>query len=70
MNPCDTPQDEPVEHMRFAAYLNELAQVADADETALVTKVLSDSDRTMAQSAAADASYRQGHSTGSGYLNR
>ena len=51
MNPCDAPQDEPGEHLRFAGYLSELAQVADADELVLVTKVLSDPDRTMAQSA-------------------
>ncbi len=51
MNPATPPQDEPDEHLRFAAYLSELAQVADADEPVLVTKVLSDPDSTMAQSA-------------------
>jgi hypothetical protein len=51
MHPCDASQDEPDEHLRFAAYLSELAQVADADEPVLVAKVLSDPDRTMAQSA-------------------
>jgi hypothetical protein len=51
MHPCDAPQDEPGEHLRFAAYLSELAQVADADEPVLVTKVLSDPDRAMAHSA-------------------
>jgi hypothetical protein len=51
MNPHDTPRDEPGEHLRFAAYLTELAQVADAAELVLITKVLSDPDRAMAQSA-------------------
>ncbi|WP_406859031.1 hypothetical protein ABZO31_01765 [Streptomyces sp. HUAS MG47] len=42
---------EPAEHARFAEYLSDLQQVADADEFALVRTVLDDPDRTMAQSA-------------------
>ncbi|MFE1151024.1 hypothetical protein ACFW42_28515 [Streptomyces albidoflavus] len=41
----------PDEHVRFAAYLDELQQVPDADEVDLVSRVLTDPDRTMAQSA-------------------
>jgi hypothetical protein len=44
-------QWNPDEHARFAAYLDELQQVADADEVDLVGRVLTDTDRTMAQSA-------------------
>lgn len=51
MNPYEAPQQEPSEHVRFAAYLSELAQVTDAEETSLITKVLGDPDRGMAQSA-------------------
>ncbi|MFD8912317.1 hypothetical protein [Streptomyces sp. NPDC059575] len=40
----------PDEHARFAAYLDKLWQVADADEADLVSRVLADPDRTMAQS--------------------
>ncbi|MFG2332528.1 hypothetical protein ACGFMM_23225 [Streptomyces sp. NPDC048604] len=42
---------EPAEHARFAEYLDDLQQVADADEFALVRTVLGDPDRAMAQSA-------------------
>jgi glyoxylase-like metal-dependent hydrolase (beta-lactamase superfamily II) len=31
MNRHDTPREEPAEHLRLAAYLNELEQVADAN---------------------------------------
>ncbi|MER5948175.1 hypothetical protein ABT127_19180 [Streptomyces sp. NPDC001904] len=41
----------PDEHVRFAACIDELQQVADADEIDLVIRVLADPDRTMAQSA-------------------
>ncbi|MEU6242418.1 hypothetical protein [Streptomyces sp. NPDC047024] len=41
----------PDEHARFAAHLDKLRQVADADEADLVSRVLADPDRTMAQSA-------------------
>ncbi|MEU1573833.1 hypothetical protein ABZ519_22260 [Streptomyces collinus] len=44
-------QGEPAEHARFAAYLVELEQVADADETELVGAVLADPDRVMAEAA-------------------
>ncbi|MFE6887989.1 hypothetical protein [Streptomyces sp. NPDC057694] len=50
MNIDDIPQD-PDEHVRFTAYLNQLQQVGDADEVDLVSLVLSDPDETMAQSA-------------------
>ncbi|MFE9446570.1 hypothetical protein ACFYO2_48665 [Streptomyces sp. NPDC006602] len=39
------------EHQRFARYLRELAAVRDEDEADLVTRILCDSDTTMAQSA-------------------
>ncbi|MEU6800900.1 hypothetical protein [Streptomyces neyagawaensis] len=39
------------EHVRFAAYLDELSQVADPDEIDLVSRVLTDPDQTMARSA-------------------
>lgn len=42
---------EPDEHIRFAAYLDELRQVGDGDEADLVIRVLGDPDRTMARSA-------------------
>lgn len=45
------PLQEPNEHVRFAAYLDELRQVADADEVDLVRGILTDPDPTMAQSA-------------------
>jgi hypothetical protein len=51
MNPYDAPHQEPAEHLRFAAYLNELAQATDTDEIALVHSVLTDPDQTMAQAA-------------------
>ncbi|MGV9341298.1 hypothetical protein [Streptomyces sp. NPDC003688] len=41
----------PDEHARFAAYLERLRQVADADEVDLVSRVLADPDRAMAESA-------------------
>ncbi|MGW4382279.1 hypothetical protein [Kitasatospora sp. NPDC004531] len=41
----------PDEHVRFAAYVAELRRVADLDEVDLVSRVLTDPDRTMAQSA-------------------
>jgi len=44
-------QRNPSEHGRFAAYLDHLQHVADADEVDLVSGVLSDRDQTMAQSA-------------------
>lgn len=50
MNTEDSPQ-EPAEHARFAAYLVELEQVADADENALVGEVLADPDPVMARAA-------------------
>ncbi|MFH9710017.1 hypothetical protein ACH4MW_14980 [Streptomyces luteogriseus] len=45
-DPC-----EPAEHARFAAYLVELEQVAEADETELVGGVLADPDPVMARAA-------------------
>ncbi|MFC9538232.1 hypothetical protein ACFT38_48560 [Streptomyces sp. NPDC056975] len=51
MNHHNAPQEEPAEHLRFAAYLSELEQVSDADEADLVSEVLTDPDQTMAQSA-------------------
>ncbi|MFD6327584.1 hypothetical protein ACFWOL_33290 [Streptomyces sp. NPDC058442] len=51
MNHPDTPQEEPADHLRFAAHLSRLEQVTDADEAGLVGEVLTDPDRTMAQSA-------------------
>ncbi|WP_405796629.1 hypothetical protein [Streptomyces sp. NBC_01506] len=50
MNLHDIPQN-PDEHVRFAAYLDKLRQVADANEVDLVSRVLTDPDQTMAQSA-------------------
>ncbi|MFJ8049129.1 hypothetical protein [Streptomyces luteogriseus] len=50
MNTEDSPR-EPAEHARFAAYLVELEQVADADESALVGEVLADPDPVMARAA-------------------
>ncbi|WP_129291761.1 hypothetical protein [Streptomyces sp. N1] len=44
-------QQNPDEHVRFAAYLNQLRQVADTDEFDLISRVLADPDQTMAQSA-------------------
>ncbi|OKI99175.1 hypothetical protein [Kitasatospora sp. CB01950] len=41
----------PDEHVRFAAYLDELGRVAEPDEVDLVSRVLTDPDQTMAQSA-------------------
>ncbi|MER6789323.1 hypothetical protein ABT330_32710 [Streptomyces sp. NPDC000658] len=42
---------EPPEHARFAAYLDALARVPAAEETALIRRVLTDEDATMARSA-------------------
>jgi hypothetical protein len=50
MNLHDILQN-PNEHVRFAAYLDKLQQVADADEVSLVSRVLADPHQTMAQSA-------------------
>ncbi|MGW8768177.1 hypothetical protein ACWGN5_37510 [Streptomyces sp. NPDC055815] len=50
MNVDDIVQN-PDEHIRFAAYLDNLRQVADADEVDLVRRVLTDPDPSMAQSA-------------------
>ncbi|MEV4601811.1 hypothetical protein AB0K15_30960 [Amycolatopsis sp. NPDC049253] len=50
MNAHDTAQ-EPDEHARFAAYIDQLQQIAEADEADLISHVLSDPDQTMAQSA-------------------
>lgn len=50
MNVHDIPHN-PGEHLRFAAYLDELGHVADANELDLVSRVLTDPDETMAQSA-------------------
>jgi hypothetical protein len=47
----DTAQEEPAEHLRFAAYLSALEQVTNADEANMVSEVLTDPDQTMAQSA-------------------
>ncbi|MEU6540521.1 hypothetical protein [Streptomyces sp. NPDC047000] len=41
----------PDEHVRFAAYLDKLGHVADANEPDLVSHMLTDPDQTMAQSA-------------------
>ncbi|MGW7264854.1 hypothetical protein [Streptomyces sp. NPDC054842] len=51
MNHHNAPQEEPAEHLRFAAYLTELEHVSDADELDLVSEVLTDPDQSMAQSA-------------------
>lgn len=51
MNHHDTSQPEPAEHRRFRACLSALEQVTDADESGLVSEVLDDPDRTMAESA-------------------
>ncbi|WP_328494721.1 hypothetical protein OHS59_19715 [Streptomyces sp. NBC_00414] len=52
MDDHDVPrQNEPAEHLRFRDYLSGLGQVSEADEEDLVSAVLTDSDRTMAQSA-------------------
>ncbi|MER5833033.1 hypothetical protein ABT116_19780 [Streptomyces sp. NPDC002130] len=50
MNAGDSGQ-EPPEHARFAAYLAELEQVTDTDETELVAGVLADPDPVMAGAA-------------------
>ncbi|MGW2592499.1 hypothetical protein ACWCXC_19795 [Streptomyces sp. NPDC001515] len=50
MNVHDTPRN-PDEHARFTAYLDQLNRVPDPDEADLVRRVLTDPDRTMAQSA-------------------
>jgi hypothetical protein len=60
MHPGDVPQDEPDEHLRYWAYLSEFAQVAEADELAMVTRVLSDPDLVMAQSAILEHLERRG----------
>lgn len=51
MNHRETPQEEPAEHLRFRAYLSVLERATDADEAVRVSEVLTDPDRTMAQSA-------------------
>ncbi|MFF8594473.1 hypothetical protein ACF061_24070 [Streptomyces sp. NPDC015220] len=43
--------DEPAEHLRFAAHLSRLAQVTAAEETSVISAVLSDPDQVMARSA-------------------
>ncbi|KMS72499.1 hypothetical protein ACM01_23020 [Streptomyces viridochromogenes] len=43
--------DEPPEHARFAAYTLQLEHSAPAEEPVLVRRVLTDPDRTMAESA-------------------
>ncbi|MBF4135780.1 MULTISPECIES: hypothetical protein [Streptomyces] len=50
MNVNDILQN-PDEHVRFAAYLDELGRVTDPDEVHLVSRVLTDPDQPMAQSA-------------------
>ena len=50
MNVHDILQN-PDEHVRFAACLDELEHVATPDEVDLVSRVLTDPDQTMAQSA-------------------
>ncbi|MGW1886872.1 hypothetical protein [Streptomyces sp. NPDC001970] len=50
MNVHDILQN-PDEHVRFAAYLDKLGHVADPDEVDLVSRVLTDPDQTMAESA-------------------
>ncbi|MFF7331889.1 hypothetical protein [Streptomyces sp. NPDC008150] len=50
MNVHDILQN-PDEHIRFSAYLDKLEHVADANELDLVSRVLTDPDQTMAQSA-------------------
>jgi hypothetical protein len=50
MNVHDIPQNAN-EHVRFAAYLDKLQQVAEEDEVDLVSRVLTDPDQTMARSA-------------------
>ncbi|MEE4490318.1 hypothetical protein [Streptomyces sp. BE230] len=50
MNVHDDLQS-PDEHVRFAAYLDRLGHVADAHEIDLVSRVLTDPDLSMAQSA-------------------
>jgi hypothetical protein len=47
----DDIQQDPDEHVRFAAYLGLLEHVAEQDEVDLVSSVLTDPDLTMAQSA-------------------
>lgn len=47
----DDGQQNSEEHVRFVAYLYQLEQVADADEVDLVSRVLTDPDQMMAQSA-------------------
>ncbi|MGW3634928.1 hypothetical protein ACWD7F_33105 [Streptomyces sp. NPDC005122] len=51
MNHYIPQQEEPDEHVRFWNYLSELEQVAQANEVALVSRVLTDPVQTMAQSA-------------------
>lgn len=50
MNVHDILQN-PDEHVRFAAYLDKLEHVADVNEADLVSRVLTDPDRTMARPA-------------------
>ncbi|MFG1797891.1 hypothetical protein [Nocardia sp. NPDC049149] len=51
MDPGDFSDDEPSDHLRFAAYLEELAQVADIDEIDVVIRILTDPDTLMAEAA-------------------
>ncbi|MEU0041196.1 hypothetical protein [Streptomyces sp. NPDC006333] len=53
MNGTNSADDRSAEdeHQRFARYLHELAVVREEDEAELVTRILRDPDRTMAQSA-------------------
>jgi hypothetical protein len=50
MNTHD-PVQGPDEHARFAAYLDQLQQIAEADEVDVISRVLRDPDQAMAQSA-------------------
>ncbi|MFB7083385.1 hypothetical protein [Streptomyces sp. NPDC056308] len=47
----DDIRREPDEHVRLAAYLDVLRQVSDADETAVVSRILTDPDQPMAEFA-------------------
>jgi hypothetical protein len=47
---ADGGDAEPAEHERFRAHLSALAEISDADECVLLSEVLRDSDRIMAES--------------------
>lgn len=66
MNVHDILQN-PDEHIRFAAYLDKLGHVGDPDEVDLVSRVLSDPDQTMAQSAVLRHLDRRAASLGPAY---